>query len=285
MSTRLQRVRSRPAGDLLAERGAVLGREPAMHAFFLLCALCAFLRLLSSWRLAVSSGVPTEWVLVATKAYDSAAAARWFGAVCDARTVLAVLQNGVEHVERFASWFPAERIVPVMIDCPAERIAPGRIRQRGPARMIVPDDDNGSAFASLFTHLPFEVTQTSDMRTALWRKLCLNSAGAISAVLSKPTGIVHREGIATIMRGIVRECVAVGRAEGARLEDSIVESVIANSRKAPPDSANSIYADRLAGRPMEIDARNGVIVRLGRKHGIATPMNEMMVAMLEAAQG
>jgi len=45
-----------------------------------------------------------------------------------------------------------------------------------------------------------------------------------------------------------------------------------------------MLADRRAGRPMEIDARNGVIVRLGRKHGIAAPMNSLMVALLEAAQ-
>jgi ketopantoate reductase len=45
-----------------------------------------------------------------------------------------------------------------------------------------------------------------------------------------------------------------------------------------------MLADRRAGRPMEIDARNGVIVRYGREHGIPTPMNALMVAMLEAAE-
>ena len=45
-----------------------------------------------------------------------------------------------------------------------------------------------------------------------------------------------------------------------------------------------MHADRVAGRPMEYDARNGVIVRLGRKHGIQAPMNALMVALLEAAQ-
>jgi 2-dehydropantoate 2-reductase len=34
---------------------------------------------------------------------------------------------------------------------------------------------------------------------------------------------------------------------------------------------------------MELDARNGVIVRLGARHGIATPVNAMVVALLEAA--
>jgi 2-dehydropantoate 2-reductase len=43
-----------------------------------------------------------------------------------------------------------------------------------------------------------------------------------------------------------------------------------------------MLADRQAGRPVEIDARNGVIARLGRKHGIATPANSMAVALMEA---
>jgi 2-dehydropantoate 2-reductase len=86
------------------------------------------------------------------------------------------------------------------------------------------------------------------------------------------------------MREIVRECVAVGRAEGARLEDSIPDEIVERSRHAPRSSGNSMYADRVAGRPMEYDARNGVIVRLGRKHGIPAPMNALMVALLEAAQ-
>jgi 2-dehydropantoate 2-reductase len=38
----------------------------------------------------------------------------------------------------------------------------------------------------------------------------------------------------------------------------------------------------MAGRSMEIDARNGVIVRKGETHGISTPLNRMTVALLEA---
>ena len=52
---------------------------------------------------------------------------------------------------------------------------------------------------------------------------------------------------------------------------------------AEGSTAGSIHADRLAGNRMEIDARNGVIVRLGHKHGIATPMNQMLVTLLAAS--
>jgi 2-dehydropantoate 2-reductase len=79
--------------------------------------------------------------------------------------------------------------------------------------------------------------------------------------------------------------VAVGRAEGADLPSDLPDTVVANYRAAPADGINSLHADRAAGRPMELDARNGVIVRLGARHGIATPVNAMVVALINAAAG
>ncbi len=230
-------------------------------------------------------GAPVDWVLIATKAYDTGSASKWLKGLCKGDTLVGVLQNGVEHVERFSPHVPAGNILPVVVDLPAERRAPGRILQRRFGSMIVPAGLSGSAFVDLFSKTPIDVSQSDDFKTQAWRKLCINSAGALSAVLLKPADISRREPIAELMRGIVRECVAVGRAEGAKLDDSLVETVIEGYRSAPPDSLNSMHADRQAGRPMEIDARNGVIVRLGRKHGIATPLNVMLVALLEAAQG
>src|SRR5262245_13518976 len=76
-----------------------------------------------------AQGSPMDWVLVATKAYDSASASPWLAKLLGPQTRVAVVQNGVEHVERFAPYVPVDRIVPVMIDLPAERTAPGKIRQ------------------------------------------------------------------------------------------------------------------------------------------------------------
>jgi 2-dehydropantoate 2-reductase len=232
----------------------------------------------------VAQARPVDWVLVTTKAYDSDAAAVWFKTACGPRTRVAVIQNGVEHVERFEKHFDRARIVPVMIDLPADRVSPGKTIQRGPARLVVPAGRNGADFLKLFAHTNFDASQTDDFTTAVWRKLCLNSAGAVNAVLLEPAGIAHHDGVAGLMRDIVRECVAVGRAEGAKLDDSIPDEIVAGARRAPKDAANSILADRRANRPMEFDARNGVIVRRGRKHAIDAPMNALMVALLEAAQ-
>jgi 2-dehydropantoate 2-reductase len=93
---------------------------------------------------------PADWVLVATKAYDAESAARWFPAVRRDDTPIVVLQNGVEHVERFAPFLAPEHILPAVIDCPAERTAPGRMRQRGASWIVVPDTEAGRAFVPLF---------------------------------------------------------------------------------------------------------------------------------------
>ncbi|HLP25030.1 MAG TPA: ketopantoate reductase C-terminal domain-containing protein, partial [Acidobacteriota bacterium] len=140
----------------------------------------------------------------------------------------------------------------------------------------------GRAFVGLFAGTPVDARLTADWITTAWRKLCLNAAGAVCAAAMRPTGVVHFAPIADVMRGLVRETLLVGRAEGARLEDELVEAIITRELAAPRDGINSLYADRLAGRPMEIDARNGAVVRFGRKHGIPTPYNETVTALLQA---
>ena len=228
---------------------------------------------------------PVDWVLIATKTYDTASAETWLDALVGPETRLAVLRNGVEHLEPFLDRLPAERIVPAVVDIPAERSAPGRILQRRDGWIRVPDGAAGQDFVALFTHTPIAVSTTSDFKTEAWKKLALNCAGAVNALVLKPSGVAHDEAVAEVMRTLVGECVAVGRAEGADLSDDLPDAVIAGYRSAAPDGVNSLHADRLAGRPMELDARNGVIVRRGAAHGIPTPANAMVVALINAAVG
>lgn len=230
-----------------------------------------------------SNAEPVDWVLVCVKAYDAAGAAAWLAGLVGPATRLAILQNGIEHVSRFTPYAPASRITPCVVDIPAERLAPGRIRQRANGTILVPEGESGEAFAQLFSHSPIAVSTTPDITTALWRKLCINCGGVVSALTMKPGGVIREPGMAELVRGLVSECVAVGRAEGADLGDDQPDFVVEQIRSAPADAINSIYGDRLAGRRTEIDARNGVIVRLGQKHGIAAPLNAMAVTILEAS--
>jgi 2-dehydropantoate 2-reductase len=134
----------------------------------------------------------------------------------------------------------------------------------------------------LFSGTATDAAVVPDFVTVAWRKLCHNAAGVLPALLLQPSGVLRGEDVGETALQIVRECAAVGRAEGAQLDGNVAEAVLQAYRAAPADGINSLHADRLAGRPMEIDARNGVIVRLGKKHGIPTPCNQMAVSLLEA---
>jgi 2-dehydropantoate 2-reductase len=227
---------------------------------------------------------PVDWVLVCTKTYDVAGAAVWLERLAGPDTRVAVLQNGVEHVARFAPYLPVARILPAVVDISAERSAPGRVLQRMNGTILVPAGADGQAFVALFAHTPIEVRTTEDFTTALYRKLTVNSAGGVCGIVDKPNGVARDPAIAGLMLALAEECVAVGRAEGARLADDLAASVVRGYQNVPPESINSLHADRMAGRPMEVDARHGIIVRLGEKHGIPTPMNRLAVTLLTAAQ-
>ena len=223
-----------------------------------------------------------HWVLIATKTYAVEGTVAWLPNLIGPHTRVAILQNGVEHIERFSPYIDADRLVPVVVDLPAERKEAGHIWQRGKGLFFVPDTENGRDFARLFAHTPITVSTTTDFRSRAWRKLALNATGAVSAVLLKSVDINKHPEIETVYRQLIRECVRVGRAEGAVLEDTLEDEIIGGNRKSPANSINSLHADRLAGRPMEIDARNGAIVRIGHSHGIETPMNQLMVTLLNA---
>jgi 2-dehydropantoate 2-reductase len=223
-----------------------------------------------------------DWVLVATKTYDAAGAGEWLRGLARNGAGVAVVQNGVEHRERLAPYVDPKSIVPVVIDCPVERQADGTVVQRGKVTMKVEQGPLGEGLKQLFLGSKVDVELVEDFKTAAWRKLCTNAAGAINALTMKPAGVFQNEAVAKLALELVAEVIAVGRAEGAQLADSVGRQVVDMYRGQPADSVNSLLADKLAGRRMEVDARNGVIVRLGAKHGIATPLNQMAVAVLEA---
>lgn len=227
---------------------------------------------------------PVDWVLVATKTYDVDSTRPWLDRLVGNDTRVAIIQNGVEHVRLFSHLVPEERLVPVMINLPAVRSAPGRIVQHRHGIIAVPVGRNGTDFADLFAQTEIEAAAHEDFLSQLWIKLTGNCIAIVPALTLRATGPVWSADMEAIIRGLVEECAAVGRAEGADIPQSVVETTIANARNSQEGSiAGSIHADRLAGHPMEVDARNGVIVRLGEKHGIATPMNRVLVTLLAGA--
>jgi 2-dehydropantoate 2-reductase len=83
----------------------------------------------------------------------------------------------------------------------------------------------------------------------------------------------------------MEEARDIGRALGARLPDDLPAAMLAKLRESPPESGSSMLWDRLAGRPLEYDARNGAVVRASDRTGIPAPCNRTVTALLAAVSG
>jgi len=234
----------------------------------------------AAWRRPEAARGPVDWLLLACKAHQVEAAAPWLEALAGDETVVAILQNGVEHEQRVRPYAPRGRLLPVVVALPANRRSPDHVVQSGRGRLTVPDHEDGRAFAGLFEPTSIRVDASAAFLDAAWTKLCMNAVGGISALTDKPLGAAHTPELEALARGLARECIEVGRAEGARLDDSLEDGVIALLFRPDNQRPNSILDDRRAGRPLEYDARNAVIGRLAARHGIATPLSTALTALL-----
>lgn len=228
-----------------------------------------------------SDAEAADWVLLAVKAHQTESAADWLKAAVGPHTKVAVLQNGVEHVERVAPLVPeGTEILPVIIQLPAQRTAPGAITLYGRSNLIVPDTDAGRAFAGLFADTFMAMVVREDFVTAAWEKLCLNVAsGAVTALTLRTDAVAHVPGMKELTANLIEECMAVGRAEGANFAPSFADDMQAFLSR-PNYRGNSMYYDRRDGKPLEWDARNGAVVRIGRRHGVPTPINDILIPLL-----
>jgi 2-dehydropantoate 2-reductase len=229
---------------------------------------------------------PVDWILISTKAYHVAGASSWFPSLIGPQTRIAVIQNGVNQAERFAPYLSAEQqknLLPVMVDLPAEKQPDGSVLQWKWGLFAVPLGPLGSEFKALLDGSGAEVQLSPDWTTTAWKKLCINAAGAISALTSLPNTVIKLSGVEDVSLGIVQETIAAGNAVGAKIEPGYVDEVMTRLR-TPRGGLNSIAADRVNEREMEIEARNGAVVRAGARGGVPTPLNSMAVALLGAIQ-
>ncbi|MGN4130598.1 ketopantoate reductase family protein [Klebsiella pneumoniae] len=197
---------------------------------------------------------PFDLVFVAVKTTQTEAIAPWLTALCSPDTVVCVLQNGVEQRQQFAPLTGGATVLPG-----AERVQQALAGTR------------------------CAVDLAADFTTVAWRKLLQNAVAGLMVLTGRRAGMFAREDITALGLAYLRECLQVARAEGAALSDNVPEEIIAGFHRAPADLSTSIMIDRLNGRPLEWDIRNGVVQRRGRQHGIPTPLSDIIVPLLAAA--
>ena len=224
---------------------------------------------------------PYDWVLVGVKAHQSADAAPWFDATCGPDTVVVALQNGVEAIERLTPLVHGARIVPAVVYCGSELIAPGHIHHTSAGRLIVPDDTDGHALAALYDGTPVVIDPSDRHRTSAWVKLSINVVvNGLTALTRRPLDVLAEPDIAPVAAALLAETWAVGMAEGADLDTADPAGFVTRLARAAGSGKTSMLMDTLAGRSTEHDAIHGAVARAARRHAIATPVLDTVVGLL-----
>lgn len=224
-----------------------------------------------------------DLVFLAVKDTQNEQAAGWLGRLCDENTIVCVLQNGVEQVARVGRFSPSAHIVPAVVWFSAETQADGWVRLRTEPRLVLPDGDDAETVAAVLRPAGMTVDVDPDFTTETWRKLLVNALAGFMVLTGRRSGMFRRDDVAALARRYLTECLAVARAEGARLPDAVIDQMAEMFATAPEDLTTSILTDREARRRLEWDIRNGVIVRKAAEHGLATPVGDVLVPLLAAA--
>jgi 2-dehydropantoate 2-reductase len=224
-----------------------------------------------------------DLVFVAVKSTQLEAAAPWLSALCNERTIVCVLQNGVEQKKLFAPYLPGSPVLPSVVWFPAQRETDASVWLRGKARLTLPDTPETGAVLAALSGTRCSVDVAADFTSVAWRKLLQNAVAGLMVLAGRRAGMFSRADITRLSLAYLQECLEVARAEGATLADEVPQEIIDGFHTAPADLGTSILADRQAGRPLEWDSRNGIVQRSGRFHGIPTPISDLLVPLLSAA--
>jgi len=226
---------------------------------------------------------PIDVVFLAVKDTQNKQAGAWLARLCDERTVVCALQNGVEQVDRVGRFCPSSTVVPAAVWISSEPQPDGWVRVRTEPRLVLPDSESAATLAELLRGAGVTVELDPDFLTAAWRKLLVNSVVGFMVLTGRRAGMFRRDDVAALARAYLAECLAVARADGANLGDGVIDEIIDLLAQAAPDITTSMLTDREANRPLEWDIRNGVILRKAAAHGLATPISDVIVPLLAAA--
>ena len=229
-----------------------------------------------------SVAAPYDLVFVAVKATQIAAIAPWLQALCHDRTVVCVLQNGVEQNTLFTPYVAEATVLPSVVWFPAQREPEASVWLRAKPRLTLPDVPPAQRVVDALHGTRCMVELSGDFISIAWRKLLLNAAAGLMVLANRRTGMFSRADITELALAYLRECLTVARAKGAVLNDSVAQEIVDGFQRAPADLGTSILADRQANRPLEWDIRNGVIQRYGAALGIPTPISDVVVPLLAA---
>lgn len=228
-------------------------------------------------------------ILPAVKAWQVQRLAEELEQDWPAGAVVVPLQNGVEASYRFRDALGAERVLGGFCRVFASRVGPAEIAHHAFDPTILcgelgaPNGERVERLREALAETPgMKVLTPDDIEVGIWMKcLFVTPLGAVGAAARSAAGVMRSiPETRRLLEGAMTEVVAVGRARGVDLPEDAVDQAMAGVDKLPGETTASMHRDLVDGRPSELDAQLGAIVRLGAEAGVATPFSEALMGAL-----
>jgi 2-dehydropantoate 2-reductase len=231
---------------------------------------------------------PVELVLVCVKTYDTDTAVQMLTPLIHADTIVMSLQNGAEKEERIGRVVGNEHVLGALTYVSSRVESPGVIHQSWVQKLAF-GELNGQASARtqhllrLFERAEIAAEVAPDIHVAMWGKLLGVSAfTAVCCVTRLPgAAITSYPETSALFWGAMEEGLAVARASGVAMPDNFLDQSRGIVAGINPMMRPSMYYDLEAGKPLELEAMVGVVVRLGEKHEVSTPLTFALYAALK----
>ncbi len=237
----------------------------------------------------VSAIGAVDVVLLAVKTWQVGEVAPWLPPLLGAEGAVLTLQNGVEAPDEVARVCGRERVLAGVCRLMSYVAEPGVIRHAGVRPSVEFGEWTGGPSvraralqAALDGCAGVAATLSADVAVALWEKfLFIAPFSAVGAAARKPAGAWrHVKETRDLLTAAMNEVVDLAQARGVNVAREAVDRTLAFTDKLPEDATASMQRDLLEGRPSELEAQTGAIVRLGREAGVPTPANAFLYAVL-----
>ncbi len=247
-------------------------------------------------------GADAALVLLCVKSGATADAARTLAARLPPGTPVVSMQNGVANAEVGALAAPGLTWLPGMVPFNIAELGPGHFHRGTPGRLAAQDHPALRAWLPAFEAAGMPLVLHADLRSVQWGKLLINLNNPVNALSGLPlrAQLLDRD-CRVVFAALQLEALAALRVAGIApaqltpMKPTLLPHLLrlptwAFSRVAArmlriDDKARSSMADDLAlGRPTEVDALCGAVVRLAVQNGLGAPFNARMVALLSKPQ-
>ena len=229
-----------------------------------------------------------DLVILGVKAWQVPDAARSIKPLVSANTTVLPLQNGVEAVPQLIAELGVEKVIGGLCRIVSYVVEPGHIRHAGfKPSIIIGELDNRRTerivkINEIFRHAGLDITIAPDIQVALWTKfLFITSFSGVGAVANAPAGILRSDPKwRPQMLNAMKEIYTLAHARGINLPADSVDNVMAAVDALPADATSSMQRDIAAGKPSELEAQNGAVVRMARESGVEVPTHTLIYQTL-----